>query len=231
MEDEIEVTMTQLGSFADTTALSLIQNLNESDEHNRCEAKSSQQLGQSVLETICSLSNEPMLGGGFIVLGVARVSASLFPAYEAIGVQDPDQVQSDIASACRSVFNRAIRPQMRTELVNKKNVIVVFVPELGDNEKPLYFVAQGLPRGAFRRIGSTDQHGSHDDLQFYYSQKTTETLDRQAIVDGTLADIDPGALRAYRVIVFLVIPLQQPETRQLPRCCTTWGLPKRRGAA
>ncbi len=63
------------------TALELIQNLNLLDEHERIETKRASAAGKSVLETICAFANEPGLGGGWIVLGVAREELALFPAY------------------------------------------------------------------------------------------------------------------------------------------------------
>ena len=44
--------------------------LNESDESIEIEAKTAQQIGASVLETISAFSNEPNRGGGYLLLGV-----------------------------------------------------------------------------------------------------------------------------------------------------------------
>ena len=86
----------------------LITELNEGDETEHLEAKSisSGDVGTSVFETICALSNEPGLEGGSILLGVEREQLSLFPQYVAVGVgDDPDKVSADIASGCASRFN------------------------------------------------------------------------------------------------------------------------------
>lgn len=74
-------------------AAEIYSQLLELDEHPRLEAKAGSQLGKSVLETVCAFSNEPGLGGGLILLGVKRVSKTLFdPTYEVVGVPDTDQV-------------------------------------------------------------------------------------------------------------------------------------------
>jgi len=45
------------------TANELLDSLNQLDEQERVEAKRSQDLGRSILETVCALANEPGLGG------------------------------------------------------------------------------------------------------------------------------------------------------------------------
>ena len=80
--------------------------LNELDEHPRIEAKTSTALGESVLETICAHANEPGLGGGYILAGVEQNPNSLIPMdYRAVGVPNPDKLQSDIATQCATIFN------------------------------------------------------------------------------------------------------------------------------
>ena len=57
----------------DYTAEELFHRLNELDECDVVEAKAfSKDSSRSILETVCSLSNEPGLGGGVILLGVAE---------------------------------------------------------------------------------------------------------------------------------------------------------------
>ena len=88
--------------------------LNDSDESVEIEAKTAQQIGPSLLETISAFSNEPNRGGGYLLLGVRRVEASLFgdKQYEIVGLSDPDKVQSDLATTCRTSFNIAVRPSI-----------------------------------------------------------------------------------------------------------------------
>ncbi|RYE91194.1 MAG: AAA family ATPase, partial [Cytophagaceae bacterium] len=60
----------------------LIKRLNQTDETTRLEAKRGRAIDQSVMETVCSFSNEPGLGGGHILLGVAEAVGTLFQTYE-----------------------------------------------------------------------------------------------------------------------------------------------------
>lgn len=49
-------------------------------------------------------------------------------------------------------------------------VIGIFVPEVNNGNKPVYFKSQSLPQGAFRRMGSSDVRCTEDDLLVLYQQ-------------------------------------------------------------
>ncbi len=177
-------------------AIELIQLLNLTDETTRIEAKKGSAIDKSIMQTVCSFANEPNLGGGYILLGVVPDGLSLFPQYNVVGVELTDKIQSDLASQCASLFNIPVRPEIEIEKVNGKNVVNVFIPELQPSQKPLYFLNEGLPKGAFRRIGSSDQRCSEEDLMVFYSH--SETFDSTVINDSSLSDIDENAIKQYR---------------------------------
>jgi ATP-dependent DNA helicase RecG len=181
-------------------AASLLEELRAVDESTTIEAKRASKIDRSVLETVCAFANEPGLGGGHLLLGAgASTQLGLFTrAYDVMGVADPDQLQADLASQCASAFNRPVRPQISVETVEGKTVLVVFVPELAATEKPLFLKALGLPRGAYRRVGPTDQEGTDDDLIALYQGHQVDTYDGSVLRDADLTDIDAEALRVYR---------------------------------
>lgn len=151
------------------TAQALFTILNQQDECDWIEAKGGHEASHSVMETVCAFCNEPGLGGGYILLGVAEEKASLFPTYKTSDIKDPDKSQRDFISQCSSMFNMPIRPKVSVEQVHGHRVVKIRVDELSPNLKPLYFKADGLPSGAYRRIGSTDQRCTEDDLSVFYS--------------------------------------------------------------
>ena len=175
------------------------QELAAVDESHRIEAKRASQIDRSTMETVVAFSNEPGLGGGYLLLGVERDPDDLFGgSYRVVGVADPDKLQSDLASQCASMLNRPVRPRLSVETLRGKTVLVVFVPEAAAAEKPIYLSKLGLPRGAFRRVGSTDQEGSEDDLVALYAGQQVETFDGAVLHDTDLSDIDPAAVQEYR---------------------------------
>lgn len=181
-----------------TSAYDLLQSLNLLDEHERIEAKRSDEVGKSLLETICAFANEPGLDGGWILLGVTREELALFPSYEVEGLDHPDKISADLASQCAATFNQPVRIQIATEQLDGKAVIVVSVPEAAAQDKPIYFKAQGLPRGAFRRIGSTDQRCTEDDLLLLYQGRQVESFDAGRVPDAGMDDFSPEAIAEYR---------------------------------
>ena len=138
------------------TALELLESLNLLDENEHIEAKRASEAGKSILETICAFANEPGLGGGWLLLGVVREEMALFPAYEVEGIAQPEKLSTEITTQCRNSFNQPVRVEINTETIHGKAVLVGHVPEAQPQDKPLFFKAQGLPKGAFRRISSTD---------------------------------------------------------------------------
>ena len=189
------------------TAQQIIEDLNQSDEHLQVEAKSG--LGDSVLESVCAYANEPGLGGGTIIIGVTQDDETLFPYYQISGVKAPDSVSSDLASQCASVFNVPLRPTIRTEQIGNKTVLMVEVQEASVSEKPVFFKKKGLPQGAYRRIGSTDQRCTEDDLVVLYGQREVQTFDDRILQGAKMQDIDQDAIEYYRTLRKRVNPVAE----------------------
>jgi len=182
------------------SAQQLIEELNSLDEHASIEAKTASASGESLMETVCAFANEPGLGGGYLILGVASASDSFWPVYEVVGVPDPDKLQSDIASQCASMFNTVVRPRISVESIDGMNVVVVFIAEAGPHEKPVYFKNKQLPKSARRRIGSTDQKCTEDDLVIFYRGRDGKSYDEQIMSNARLDDLDDEAIDYYRLL-------------------------------
>ena len=73
---------------------------------------------------------------------------------------------------------------MRVEEIDGKNVLMIHVRELEPSQKPVYFKAQGLPKGAYRRVGTTDQRCSEEDLSLFYSQN--DSFETSVLYDTTM---------------------------------------------
>ena len=191
-------------------AQDIFDRLNNVDEDKRIEAKNGSKIDRSLMETICSFSNEPGMGGGEIILGVecsGIANENAVKTYNVVGVEDTDKLQSDIATQCSCMFNIAVRPDVSVEKLSGKNVIVVTVPELDNRSKPLYFKNEGLPRGAYRRIGPTDQRCTEDDMPLFYA--SSESYDSTVISDTSMDDVDENAISRYRTLREKVNPLAE----------------------
>ena len=180
------------------TAKELFAELNSFDENRRIEAKSASAVGKSMMETVCAFANEPGLCGGYLLLGAKRtgIAEDGRPIYEPENIENTDKIQSDFVAMCNSVFNVRIRPIINVEEYLGKTVIVVKIEELPESQKPAYFAKRGLPEGAFRRIGPSDEKCSEEDMYLFY--QSADTYDSCIVDDADLDDIDENALNFYR---------------------------------
>ena len=180
------------------TAKELFDELNSWDENRRIEAKSALAVGKSMMETVCAFANEPGLRGGYLLLGAKRTGMTEDgkPVYEPENIENTDKIQSDFVAMCNSMFNVRIRPIINVEEYLGKTVIVVKIEELPESQKPAYFAKRGLPEGAFRRIGPSDEKCSEEDMYLFY--QSADTYDSCIVDDADLDDIDENALNFYR---------------------------------
>lgn len=180
------------------SAKKLFEILNQQDECEWIEAKGGHESSHTVMETVCSFSNEPGLGGGYIMMGVAEDKSTLFQQYKTVHITDPDKFQKDFVSQCSSMFNFPVRPKVSVEKVNGDTVLKIQVDELAMGQKPLFFKADGLPEGAYRRIGPTDQKCTEDDLRVFYTDY--KSFDQTPIKNTSINDVDEKALEKYRLL-------------------------------
>lgn len=176
----------------------LWERLTSIDETDTIEAKRGSDIGDSVLQTISAFSNEPELGGGYLLLGVTKKENSLFPDYEIVGVDNPDELQNTLATRCCNDFNITIRPQIKLENRNGKTALVAFIPEAQPSQKPVYIKKKDAKHGTYRRIGSTDQRCGDNDLEELYQARKNQSLDSMAVTTTDIHDVDERAVNAYR---------------------------------
>jgi ATP-dependent DNA helicase RecG len=189
------------------SATELLRELNSVDESPGIEAKRASEAGKSLLETLIAFANEPGLGGGYLLLGVERIGSAGKTQYQPVGIRDPDKLQADLATQCAGMLNIPLRPQMRVDSAEGKTVLVVFMPEVVTADKPVYLKATGLPRGAYRRIGSTDQRCTDDDLwALRQIDEPQPGFDAKVVDDCELSELDPAAIAEYRRLRTLVNP-------------------------
>jgi ATP-dependent DNA helicase RecG len=182
------------------SAQDLLTELNASDESPRIEAKRARELGKSIMETVIAFANEPGLGGGHLLLGVNwELNDKGDTRYFAEGVPNPDKLQCDLATQCASMLSTVLRPEMAVERVDGKTLVVVFVPEADASQKPMYLQATGLPKGAFRRVGSTDQRCVDEDLWVLRgASQPAFGPDMAPLLDARMDDLEPAAIAEYR---------------------------------
>ena len=177
----------------------LLGMLQNGDESERVEAKkSTDKVGESALETISAFCNEPGLNGGYLVLGLKKTETNSPPRYMVKGVSDPDKLQSELVNLCRQNFSIPIRPAIDVIPHPEGSVIVAYIPEGEPHEKPVYIKSKGKERGAFRRIGPTDQICTRDDIDLFNRLRSQKKFDETIMNNASWKDFEPQAIEAYR---------------------------------
>ncbi len=174
----------------------LLQRLNEVDESREIEAKRSEsEAGKSALETVSAFSNEPGLAGGYILFGAEEQDTRRFVPR---GVAQPKKLEQELSSLCASAFNRTVRPRVWTEVIDGASLLAAFIPELSVSEKPVFIASRGMQHGTFRRIGSTDQHCTEDDLRVLFQASSVIPYEDSLLDDASMDDLDPDVIVSYR---------------------------------
>ncbi|MGC4005629.1 MAG: ATP-binding protein [Pirellulales bacterium] len=186
--------MNDLLNFAE-----LWKRLGEGDESVLIEAKRGTDIGKSALDTVSAFSNEPDIGGGYIIFGIIAKEGSLFPDYEVLGVSDSDKIQSDLATQCRELLSVPIRPTIFVEIYHEKAIVIAYIPEASAHQKPVYVKTKGPVKGSYRRIGSTDQVCTDDDVALFYQVRGRKTFDEDLVHGSSLQDVDKRAIETYRL--------------------------------
>ena len=177
----------------------IFNELQNCDETDRIEAKgASYGIGESFLASVSAFSNEPELGGGYILLGVSEDFEASNHKFSITGIDNPDKLQQQIASQCRELFNIPIRPLIKVIPHPLGKVVMVFIEEVSRHDKPVYIKKKGIEKGAFRRIGSSDQVCTREDINYFYRLHSEKNYDEVLIENASFSEFDPKAIEQYR---------------------------------
>jgi ATP-dependent DNA helicase RecG len=175
----------------------LLERLREVDECPEIEAKrAAVELGRSALDTISAFSNEPGMGGGYLLFGLEEDVTN--GRHEVVGIADPKKLEQEIATVCANVFNRAVRPKVWVDRVDGRALVAAFVPEASPHEKPVYIKKSGIHHGTFRRVGSTDQRCTEEDLRVLFRAGDTTAYEDTLAPDAKVDELDLGVITSYR---------------------------------
>lgn len=185
----------------------LLDRLQTRDECSHIEVKESKNaLGRSVRETISAFSNEPDLGGGYLVLGLRQNSDHDNKRYTLTGVKDPDKLQCELASACREEFSVRIFPEIQVEFVDGVAIVAAFIPESFARDKPVFIKKLGIEQGAYRRIGPADFRCTEEDFDLLYQLRRQCRYESEILPSVSYEDLSQDAIEEYRKLRFLVEP-------------------------
>ena len=180
----------------DMSIQEILDRLNTIDEDPFIEAKlDRRKVGKETRKTVSAFSNTE---GGWVLMGVQTEGSGREKRYIGVGVEDPDKIQSEFASMCASQLNIPLRPKMISEEVDGAVLVAGFVQEATASDKPIYVESMGLPKGAFIRSGSTDQHCTEEEIARFYQERAHYAFDASALSDAQFDDLDTNLISQYR---------------------------------
>lgn len=184
------------------TVEQIMKELIELDEHQRIEAKRASEIGHSVMQTICAFANEPGLGGGWLLLGVAEPNSE-HGTFWVSGIDNIDKLLGELQNNCRNQFEHPIHIECKHAKIEGKSVIAVFIHELEPNAKPCRFV--GKPdkhnkrkTGVWRRGANGDYECTEEELEPILMAKAGLSYEQMILPDVSLDDLDEKAIDLYR---------------------------------
>lgn len=188
----------------------LLAQLRELEEHPRVEAKLASEIGPSVMQTVCAFANEPGLGGGYLLLGVAEPDAR-HESFWVAGVTNSDQLLNTLQNNCREQFETSIPIQGEVAFLEGRRVLLVFVPELDPVAKPCTFKGKFDSKskrktGVWRRGLNGDYECSQLELEPILLARRGMGFEQVVLPDAEWGDLDPEAIELYRKLRAKVRP-------------------------
>lgn len=127
-------------------------------------------------ETVCAFANT---AGGHLVFGVKDSGGNL----EIVGVIEVNKVQNDFLSCLRigSKLNRVVAAREDAIEHEGKTLLVFYIPEAQQNEKPLYL--NGDIRKSYIRRGGGDERCTPVEIERFLRDAADTTYDGEALRD------------------------------------------------
>lgn len=189
----------------DISAQELFEQLQQYQESGRLEAKLGSEIGSSIMQSINAFANEPDLGGGYLLLGIAEPDDE-HENYWVAGITNRDKLLNELQTNCREQFEQPIPIQVaepQLSMIEGKNVLLIFVPELPASAKPCIFKGKldsknRRKTGVWRRGVNSDYECSQTELEPILLAKLGCSFEQTILPSAHWDDLDPRAIMQYR---------------------------------
>jgi ATP-dependent DNA helicase RecG len=131
-------------------------------------------------------------GGGIVVFGLDESQR-----FSVVGVGEPQRLQEEITHLSSAEMEPALRPVFTVDDIEGNTVVAVEVGEVPAGHKPCFYKQAGLPKGAYIRVANTNRQMTEYEVFGYLSSRGQPTADEEAILDGTLNDLDDRLVDSY----------------------------------
>lgn len=136
-------------------------------------------------KTVSSFSHRP--NGGYIVFGIREDRTN-----NTLDITGTDQIatlQEKMSNLVGTQMSVIIRPNYFPILLDKKTLLVVYIPECPDQFKPCYYKPVGMPNGAFVRDGNTNRKITDEEMRQFLDNAKLTKFDGTQAPDVNLKDL------------------------------------------
>lgn len=142
-------------------------------------------------DTLSSFSNQE--DGGVIIFGIDEESD-----YQESGVYDAQDIQKKINAQCLQM-HPVVRPLLTVLEKDGKSFVAAEIPGIDLASRPCYYRGQGRLRGAFVRIGDSDEPMTEYEVYSYEAFRKKYQDDIREISRASLPSLNKEALEEYLV--------------------------------
>lgn len=140
-------------------------------------------------DTLSSFSNQD--DGGIIIFGIDEKND-----YRESGVYDAQDLQKKINEQCLQM-EPVVRPLLTVVEKNQKSFVAAEIPGIDLAERPCYYKGGGRLKGAFTRIGDSDEPMTEYEVYSYEAFRKKYQDDIRGIFRATLSALNQEKLEQY----------------------------------
>lgn len=161
--------------------------------------KAAQGCPKRLYDTLSSFSNQNE--GGVIYFGIDEEND-----YSLDGVYDAQDLQKKINEQCLQM-EPVVRPVLTVLSMDGKNFVAAEIPGIEISERPCYYRGQGRLKGAYCRIGDSDEPMTEYEVYSYEAYRKKYQDDIRTVARADAKDLDHNKLTDY----LLRIKLDKPN--------------------
>ncbi|MCY4257135.1 MAG: putative DNA binding domain-containing protein [bacterium] len=135
---------------------------------------------RSALESVCAFANAR---GGLLILGLTDGDFKPVPV-------DAAKLASDLAAACSTDLEPAVRPEINIALLEGTPVVVAQVHALEHQRRPCFVRREGMERGAYLRTHDGDRRMNSYEVHIMVSGRGQPEDDMATVEDARLGDLN-----------------------------------------
>ena len=140
-------------------------------------------------DSLSSFSNQDE--GGIIIFGVDETQG-----YKEVGVYDPQDIQKKINEQCLQM-EPIVRPLLTVVEKDGKFFVSAEIPGIDLAERPCYYKGKGRLKGAYTRIGDSDEPMTEYEVYSYETFRKKYQDDIREVPRVTLGALNQEALNGY----------------------------------